>query len=146
MDESYDIAHSWLEALSSSLALANFCQDNFGKAPTIWLGYPMTDKPGQQIAPYVVVIPVKDSGGFEVAASVSTVLVGLGLVDKETEAVGDAVEHRGYKTARLFEKAVLEVLGATAFPPSSWDGETAQPGHGYFERQTFYEIEQARTI
>ena len=146
MDESYEIAHSWFMALADSLALADFCQDNFATAPTVLLGFPMDDKPGQHIAPYVVVIPVEDQGGFEAKTSVSTVAVGMGLEDKATVQTGAAIEHRGYQTVRLLEKVVLQVLEETDFPPSRWKGETGRPGRAYFERLTFYQIDQARTI
>ena len=147
MQDSYDIANSWLEALASSVPLAAFCQERFNKNPTVVLGERPGEKHGEDEAPFVLIIPVHDKGGYESDQSQSTALVVLGLKDRETVSVGAyGTRERGYESQGLFEGVVLACLADTDFPPSHWEGQTAQPSPWYFERYTFLEIIQTRTI
>ncbi len=148
MAESYDIAHVWAQALSSSADVAALCQTLFGKRAMIMLGAPYTEALSDADAPYILVLPAKDEGGFEEAQAVSMVAVVLGVASTEDESLGQQndIEILGYRLLRTLEKAVTETLKDTEFAPSSWEGETARPGRSLFERALFYSINQDRTI
>lgn len=147
MDESYDIAFAWAKALASNTDLAAFCVQRFGKAQSVVLGFDPVEQRGEPDVPFLLVIPMTDRGGFEAEQAHSTVLVVLGLDDAETvqDASGAQIV-RGFESLKLFETAARAVLGATDFPPSVWEAESSRPGESYFERHTFYQVIQDRTI
>jgi len=148
MPESYDIALAWSTALSGSPDIAAYCQNLFGKRAHVTLGAPYTDTLNEKDAPYIIVLPAKDEGGFEAQLAVSTVAVVLGIHCQETQPIdqGEDLEILGYRLLRGFEQTVVSVLAQTEFAPSTWEGETSRPGRALFERAVFYEIEQHRTI
>lgn len=147
MEESYDIAFAWAQALASNTDLSAFCVERFGKAQSVVLGFDPVERRGEPDVPFVLVIPMKDKGGFEEEQSQSVVLVVLGLDDDQTlqDASGAAIV-RGFASLSLFESAARAVLRETDFPPSGWEGESSRPGEAYFERHVFYHVNQDRTI
>lgn len=147
MDESYEVAFAWAQALASNTDLAAFCVERFGKAQSVVLGFDPVEKRGEPDVPFLLVIPMTDKGGFEAKQGQSTVLVVHGLEDAQTLAddSGAAIV-RGFQSISLFEAVVRAVLRETDFPPSAWEGESSRPGEAYFERHTFYQVIQDRTI
>lgn len=147
MQESYDIAEVWAKALASNTDLAAFCLERFNSKHTVQLGFDPVEKLGEPDTPFILVIPMTDKGGFEVEQAHSVVLLVLGLDDEDTiNDPSGAKIVRGFQSLRLFESAALEVLGQTNFPPMAWEGESSRPGEAYFERHTFYQVIQDRTI
>lgn len=144
--DSFTIAEAWAKALADDLALAQFCQERFGKTPAILLGFPQGEEPGQRESPYVAVIPVKDEDGPDVATGTQTVLVACGFVDKQVVSAGGVESLRGFESARQFDRVVQDVLVATDYPPSRREAELANPGKGFFERLSFHEIDQDSTL
>ncbi len=144
--DSFAIAAAWAQALANDLALAQFCQERFEKAPAILLGFPQGEQPGQREAPYVAVIPVKDEDGPEMGTATQVVLVACGFVDKQIVSSGSVEALRGFESARLFDQLVQDVLVATDYPPSRREAELANPGKGFFERLSFHEIDQDSTL
>ncbi|GAB6125028.1 hypothetical protein [Humidesulfovibrio idahonensis] len=146
MQESYDIAKIWNQALTADPDLNAFCQNAFHKNLSIFLGAVMEDLPGEQVAPYLALISVEDKGGFETVQAESTVLIFMGIMDKSVTKIGNNTVIRGPETMNQLEKIVRSALEQTDFPPSRWHATSAQPGPHYFERHCFYIVEQDRTI
>lgn len=147
MDESYEIAFAWSQALASNTDLAAFCVERFGRAPSVQLGFDAVEKHGEPHTPYVLVVPMSDKGGFEVEQAHSVVLLVLGLEDEEVvqDSSGAAIV-RGFQSLRLFDSMALAVLEQTQFPPSAWEAESSRPGEALFEKHAFYQVNQDRTI
>lgn len=147
MQEAYEIAEVWAKALASNTDLAAFCEERFGKAASVILGFDPVERRGEPDVPFALVIPMKDKGGFEEEQSQSVVLVVLGLDDDQTEQDDSgATIVRGFRSLSMFEAAARAVLRETEFPPSAWEAETSRPGEAYFERHIFFHVIQDRTI
>lgn len=147
MEEAHDIARIWFDALVGSSDLDAFCTERFGAGVNVLLGVPTEDKAGQDQAPYVAVVPLKDDGGYEVEQAESTIVLDLGIVDKQRIKVGaNGLILRGHESLGLFVAAARNILAETDFPPSSWEIEAAPPMSHFFEAICFFKVDQDRTI
>jgi hypothetical protein len=141
------ISRVWFDALFGSPELEAFCQDRFNAGLTVLLGVPEEDKAGQDIAPYIAIVPLTDNGGFEAEQDESTLCLDLGIYDAQRQRVGATSEIlRGVESLGLFFSAVCQVLGETEYPPSRWEAETPTSIQNFFEAVCFFHVDRTRTI
>ncbi len=147
MQESNAISTRWAAALEASATIASLCTARFGKEHFVRKGRRKGHELGEDDAPFLVVLPFVDEGGFEAELATAKVVVTIGIVDSEMEPIGQ----RG-DSARIFdsmdqvEQAVLKVLESTDDLPSRWTGEYEVIDPGFCVRHILYEIDTPRTI
>jgi hypothetical protein len=146
MAEAYDIVKCWSEELAQSATLAAFCRERFGTGPHVLLGYALTSRPDERRAPWILLLPMEQDGGYEAEAEESRVLLAFGVIDSEVVTSGALTEQRGHASIKLFEEAIRQVLSATDWPPSTWGGEYVQPADDYYEAHRIYTYHETNTL
>lgn len=110
-----ELVQSWAQALESSLAVSNWCQENAGAAPGVWEGLDVHNAPGRSDCPFIALDPVGGTEGAESEAESYTVMVCLGLSDRTVSETGRRVAHQGQKLLLGgFKPVVMGVLETLA--------------------------------
>ena len=148
MDNSFDIGSVWFDAVMASVAVNDFCQEQFGRLPLVQFGEDPRNKVGERDLPYILIEPVGDKDGLEVERTQHELVVSIGVESDGVEEIegGRGVRCAAYTILRDFERLVHEALSETDYAPATASSGTMRLGHKYFERNTLYVVRQEAAI
>jgi hypothetical protein len=105
-----DILELFATKLAASTALDAWCQTNFGKDLTIFLGVDVREPPGKAFAPFVVLQPGPAQEGDEVSMFSYQVTVDWCIVQEETTVTGNVRRIKGLELCDDMGRLILDEL------------------------------------
>lgn len=110
MINTWDILELFAAKLAASTDLAEWCNTNLGKEPTIFLGIDLRDPPGRDSAPFIVLQPAPAQEGDEVSTFRYLVTVDWCLVEEGSTTTGNVRAMDGPKLAEAMGRLILDEL------------------------------------
>lgn len=147
---STQLAEAWAASLESCVALNNYCHENFGKPPTIFLGLDVRDMPGAKDAPYVALVPFGVKGGAEADRTEISVHVAVGAEYKTKPTTTGRIV-RSLAGERMEEelwplvRQALEDSGSD-FVPQEFEFEMGAAAAGFMELRAALIVTEDTTL
>lgn len=112
----WQIVEKWKDILQNSEKLENYCQDKYGKSFKIFMGADPKEPPGENMAPYIMIIPGSKEEGGDVGENTYTVFIHTCICQGTELADGKPVtgsfDDEEYKDAKVYivpgEKEIVE--------------------------------------
>lgn len=114
-----DIAHKWRDALIADSTLHAWVHTKFGatKTMTYFVGDHLQDPPGETDAPFVAIVPIRESTGLLADTCVWSLSIELGLVDAtspKSNTVSGAYEMKGLAMVEEMRGLVADIIEANS--------------------------------
>lgn len=112
----WQIVEKWADILKESERLESYCQKKYGKTFKIFMGADPKEPPGEDMAPYIMIIPGGKEEGGDVGENTYTVYVHACISQREETADGEVIQGSfdddEYKNAKIYivpgEKEIIE--------------------------------------
>jgi hypothetical protein len=73
-------------AVTTNSALLSWCQDNFGRAPKVYIGLDASNPPAEADCPFIAFVSPSRTGGMEASEQTFDLIVTFGLVSETVTA------------------------------------------------------------
>lgn len=105
----YDIVKKWRDKLAQSPEIVNYCQEKYGKAPTIYVGVNLKKPPTENDCPYIVILPGASREG-ETEQNEYVVNIGWAIRNDRIITVGNIQELAGIAEVSKFGELILDAV------------------------------------
>ena len=110
MINTWDILNLFATTLAGTPEVDAWCQTNFSKDATIYLGFDVREPPGEESAPFIVLHPGPAQEGDEERQFSYVVMVDWGIVAETTDNSGGVNSLTGLRLADEFGRIILNAL------------------------------------
>lgn len=104
------IKDRWKEALVNSAAIEDFCQNNYGRSPKIFVGLNVKKPPSNSDYPLIVLRPGTKLEGLRQERNQYAISLSWGIIDEGVTQDGNVIELDGVDKIDEFGQLILQEL------------------------------------
>lgn len=120
------------DAIKSASAISTWCNTNYSKGHTIYIGYDEQNPPGQANCPIIVISPVEQNRSLDANYGPMIIEIGYGIYDETKSTSGNVTTYKGIENILAFRAAVEGVLFGLR-PTTSLGGAWIEGAHEMIE-------------
>lgn len=107
----YSIISAWRDAIANDSDIADYCDTEFDKPLTLYVGVPKKDPANASACPYAIIIPGIKDEGVDMDEGQYAISIGWGIWNNsDPVTTGNVVEHQGIAQVDELGQLILAAI------------------------------------